>query len=138
MDSSRAVNSGSNKKFLLLPNDILRFLFNYLRGPEKCNIMLLNKKFYSLVYVNTGKDIHNYKYIHDYIYYIIKYDYINLLKKIKRKNIFPDLCTSAARYGSINVLKWAHINGYKWNESTCGEAAKARSLECLKYLHENG
>ena len=40
-------------------------------------------------------------------------------------------------FGHLEILKYAHENGCKWNEYTCMYAAKYGHLECLKYLHEN-
>lgn len=41
----------------------------------------------------------------------------------------------AAKNGDLDILKYAHKNGYHWNNSIC---AVASNLECLKFLHENG
>ena len=45
---------------------------------------------------------------------------------------------SAAKYGHLKVLKYAHENGCRWDKWTCSYAAQFGYLEILKYLHENG
>ena len=55
--------------------------------------------------------------------------------------IWPDrdytVCTSAARAGSIACLRYAHQNGCTW-DGTCIAAAENGMLECLMFAHENG
>ena len=48
------------------------------------------------------------------------------------------VCEKAARAGSLECLKYAHAHGCPWNRWTCVSAAAAGSLECLKYAHEHG
>ena len=47
-------------------------------------------------------------------------------------------CSSAARYGHLECLKYAHENGCPWNDWTCRYAAADGHLGGLKYAHENG
>jgi len=47
------------------------------------------------------------------------------------------VCTSAARAGSIACLRYAHQNGCSW-DGTCIAAAENGMLECLMFAHENG
>ena len=42
----------------------------------------------------------------------------------------------AAKNGHLDCLKYAHENGYKWDNIVCSEAAKNGHLDCLKYAHE--
>lgn len=34
-----------------------------------------------------------------------------------------DMCERAAWYGQLNILQWAHANGYFWDVATCDQAA---------------
>ena len=47
-------------------------------------------------------------------------------------------CTSAARSGNLERLKFAHENGCPWGEYTCDAAADGGHSECLRYALENG
>ena len=47
-------------------------------------------------------------------------------------------CEYVAKYGYLNILKWLHENGCPWDKSTCIYAADSGYLDCLKYAHENG
>ena len=98
-----------SNKFLLLPNDVLRFLLNYLRNPEKCNIMIINKKFYRLIEDKK-------KYRENYIWDIIKYDYINLLRRLKKDDIPEYICNDAFRSGSIECLNYLRENSFALDE----------------------
>ena len=44
----------------------------------------------------------------------------------------------AAKYGHLEVLKWARENGCPWDEVTCAYAAKGGHLDVLKWARENG
>ena len=46
--------------------------------------------------------------------------------------------STSAEYGSFECLKYAHENGFTWDEWTCKYAAQNGHLECLKYAHQNG
>ena len=48
------------------------------------------------------------------------------------------VCQTIARFGSIELLGWAHNNGYIWNEETYVSATLEGRLDVVKYLHENG
>jgi hypothetical protein len=48
------------------------------------------------------------------------------------------VCSAAAAGGSIECLRFLRDQGFSWYESTCTAAAGAGKLECLKYLHESG
>ena len=49
-----------------------------------------------------------------------------------------NITNEISEHKSLNWLKYAHENGSPWNKRTCKNAAEGGSLECLKYLHENG
>ena len=46
-------------------------------------------------------------------------------------------CSTVAKNGHLECLKYAHENGLYWNRYTCSIAALNGHLECLKYAHEN-
>src|SRR5690606_14784214 len=48
------------------------------------------------------------------------------------------ICIDAVKSASLNCVKYLHENGCPWDEETCSVAAGVGSLECLRYLHENG
>ena len=48
------------------------------------------------------------------------------------------VCNSAARRGSVRLLKWARVNNFAWSADTCTCAASHGHLPALEYLHENG
>jgi hypothetical protein len=48
------------------------------------------------------------------------------------------ICAWAARAGSLECLKYARSHGCPWDLSTSMNAARAGSLECLRYAHEHG
>jgi hypothetical protein len=47
-------------------------------------------------------------------------------------------CYSAATWGNLNNLKYAHENGCERDQNTCEIAASMGFVECLKYAVENG
>src|SRR5579872_2117134 len=47
-------------------------------------------------------------------------------------------CSFAAKNGHFEVLKWARLNGCKWDSNTCTGAAKNGHLEILKWARLNG
>ena len=65
---------------------------------------------------------------------------LDLLKYARKKGCDWDefTCRRAAEGGHLHVLKYAHENGCPWDRFACTKAAKAGHLEVLKYLHENG
>ena len=52
-------------------------------------------------------------------------------------SIQENLCTMAAEYGYLNILKWARKNYYPWDENTCSNAAKNGHLKLLKWARKN-
>ena len=49
-----------------------------------------------------------------------------------------NICTAAASKGHLKILRYAHENGSRLDESICKEAARNCHFEILKYAHENG
>ena len=48
------------------------------------------------------------------------------------------LCYNAARRGSVECLRYLHENGYPWDASILSSAAEKGHLECFQYAYENG
>jgi hypothetical protein len=48
------------------------------------------------------------------------------------------VCELAAVEGHLDILRYAHENGYPWDGDSCRAAARNGHLSILKYLHENG
>lgn len=47
------------------------------------------------------------------------------------------ICGFVGRYGHLEILKWLHTRGYKWNDEIYQEAALHGKLEILKWLKLN-
>jgi hypothetical protein len=45
-------------------------------------------------------------------------------------------CYQIASRGYLNILKWAHQNGYTWDHRTCAQAALHGHFEILKWARE--
>ncbi len=61
---------------------------------------------------------------------------IKWLKDVAPKNY--NFCTSAARYGKLDILKWAYENGFALTPWICIHAAKNNNLEILKWARSLG
>lgn len=48
------------------------------------------------------------------------------------------VCTTAAKYGRLNMLRYAHAAGCYWSTTTTAAAAGNGHLDCLRFAHENG
>ena len=55
---------------------------------------------------------------------------------MRTHKLLGETCSRLAN--NFVCLKWAHENGFTWDEVSCQEAAKFGNIKCLKYLHENG
>jgi len=49
-----------------------------------------------------------------------------------------EVCTTAAKGGHFDVLKWLRENGCPWDLGTCMMVVNGDHLDVLKWLHENG
>lgn len=49
-----------------------------------------------------------------------------------------DICCIAANYGRLDILKWAHKNGYVLNNNICVLAASNNHLHVLKWVRKKG
>jgi hypothetical protein len=71
---------------------------------------------------------------------IAKYGNLELLKWALANGCDWDerTCSYAAYGGHLEVLKWAHANGCNWDTWTCSNAASNGHLDCLKWARANG
>jgi hypothetical protein len=53
-------------------------------------------------------------------------------------NIDETICQRAAESGEIDILIYAHTNGFPWDKSTCIAAAENGHVSCLQYAIDNG
>ena len=63
-----------------------------------------------------------------------KLGWLSTLKNRLRRGILhkPSVCTSAAEFGHLEIVKWARENDCPWDELTCAHAAGGGRLEILK------
>lgn len=50
----------------------------------------------------------------------------------------PSLCTTACKYGKLEMLKYLHSHNFLWDEWSANTAAQYGQIECLKYLCQQG
>ena len=51
---------------------------------------------------------------------------------------WEEFCNKACEGGSLECLRYLHENGFPWNTSTTLIAGWKGNLDCLKYAIENG
>jgi len=72
-----------------------------------------------------------------------RYGSIEVLKWLHKKNFTLNdrifyLVANSDRDNVLEILKWLHENGCPWNETACYGAAERGHFDALKWLHENG
>ena len=123
-------------------NDIPYKIYDYIVN----NITIIE------IYYNFLQDIFNDFFFLDEIKILFRYDkkditcicaekgLLNLLI-YAHKNGYPldnRTCYYAARNGHLEILKYAHENGCIWDWKVCSNASLNGHLAILKYAHENG
>ena len=81
----------------------------------------------------------NIKKDHIFMIYAVCYGKIEIIKWA-HENGFPSggqLCVYAAEGGHFEILKWAYENGYDISVDTCYCAIRGGNIEILKWLHQN-
>ncbi len=69
---------------------------------------------------------------------LVKFNNIELLQiAINNGHNMDGICYYSAKYGNLDILKWARKNNCVWNACTCSNAAKYGHLEILKWALEN-
>ena len=114
-----------------IPNEIIKEFLKYLNLGDKYALLFVSKRFALFVGKQECERI---------MEKIIKYGTVNQLlwaEKMDYKYDKNEICETAALGGNLEILRYAHINEYPWDELTCTYAAKKGHLECLVYAHEN-
>ncbi len=123
-----------------IPHDIYKYVFD---NKKSINMELLNQFDNKFDLINDIKII------------ITDINYVNLcfinniinnngsidLLKYAHENGYTsnkETCEIAAKNGNLEILKYARENGCTWDKETCEYAALYGKLDCLKYAHENG
>ena len=62
------------------------------------------------------------------------------LQQMTRINTRSDISyiIQSVERGYIELLRYLHKRGCRWDWTTCAYAAEKGQIECLKYIHENG
>ncbi len=87
------------------------------------------------IYSTGENDTYEEKYVEYYAYFGNK----KILQKMQTTHNIKDdyyICAYIAGSGSLEMLQWAHENGYMWNERTCMYASANGHLSCLIYAHK--
>jgi len=118
------------------PNDLYDWIFN---NKDKINMDLLKEQFPMNPLINEIIEIIDTP--DDKL--CGKFSSIGNLSLLKyaHENGFgwdEETCCGAASSGHLDCLMYAHVNRCSWNYKTCSNASANGHLECLKYAHENG
>jgi hypothetical protein len=112
--------------------DILRNTVSYVGKQQYRFVAAINKDFKD-AYLNL------FPYYKETYFDASTLDHLNISFEwtlIQRKrNSTP--CNSAARHGSLEMLKYVRSMGFAWGPLTCSAAARSGHLHILKYLREN-
>ena len=114
-----------------IPIEIIKEFLKYLNKADNYVLLFVCKKIALIVGKQENKLIMD---------EIIKYGSVNQLlwfESLGNKYDRDKICKISVTGGNLEVLKYAHKNGYHWNKNTCNYAALNGQLECLKYAHEN-
>ena len=99
--------------------------------------MIINCPYEIYDYIKLNQNIIDLSYIKENFYDLPFFDEFIILCSTENNNDKYFICKESAKKGFLNLLKYAHKNGYHWYEDTCSLAAVKGHLECLKYAHEN-
>ncbi len=69
---------------------------------------------------------------------IKSFKWVNDVEICFKSNGVGNMCTTAAKYGNIEILRCANDYGFVGNLETCLKAAKYGNFDCLKYAYESG
>ena len=124
-----------------LPKEIIYEIYSFLGNTDKRRLRQTSKLYHIKFkekdkleeLIVDGYDIPDRPYGYYYIMLMVEHGRLDLCKKININH----LCFYAARYGQLNILIWAHENGYPWDKYTCRYAAHGH-LDCLIYAYEHG
>jgi hypothetical protein len=136
---------GENKLFRII--SILEYLELSTKEAVDELVWLIggSKKLFNKYFVACNSNNNEYK-VNEYVDYILKNELERHYKRsihrvklnVRFRGAYKLNTAEIAKYGNLRLLKYAHENGYKWDEVTCQYADGYGHLECLKYAHENG
>src|SRR5436190_13832787 len=76
------------------------------------------------------------------------FSFCNIYSKLILTRVYPkqfkidknprDFCLYAVKNSYLELLKWAHENGYPWHQDVCDYLARKGHFETLKWAKENG
>lgn len=151
------------KNDIINHNKDFKRILEYLIEGKKNNLVVEDFTFSILLFENRPKCFADTKEINPNM--MIKYDLLDVLKYVHnivriefvyqlsarygRLNIFkwacknkykfePNVCIIAAKYGNFELLKWAMHVGFPFDKITCANIASHGNLEMLKLARENG
>ena len=115
----------------VLPDCIFREVLAWAGKGEFLFIGTINRRFYKVYKKLTGNT---------------RTSYASAFSSIPRSKMTLQqsdrlkfsACGTAARWGYLEVLKWARANGCPWGSSTCTYAARGGNLDVLKWARANG
>jgi hypothetical protein len=136
---------------MILPIEMIEEIYSHLGNTDKRRLLQSHKNFKVKLQKNQFVNYYLEEYARDrypipqlYITFenielFIVTDHLEMIKQIKmdkrQQRIF---CHLSAKYGKLDLLKYAHEQGYDWDENTSSNAVEHGHLDCLKYLHEQG
>ena len=115
----------------VLPDCIFREVLAWIGKGEFLFIGTINRRFYKVYKKLTGNT---------------RTSYASAFSSIPRSKMTLQqsdrlkfsACGTAARWGYLEVFKWARANGCEWDASTCASAARGGHLDVLKWARSNG
>jgi hypothetical protein len=110
--------------------------------------------FLSCEYAASNGHLECFKYLHEHraywnsdIFYVCAFNgHLNCFQ-YANEHIFEnlnsiqkneDVCACAAEKGNLNILIYAHENGFPWDRKTVQNAKRNKHMDCLKYALDNG
>jgi hypothetical protein len=113
---------------LSLPNELIELILQDFFNEEKLSVMLASK----LVPIRTLKIKKD-----ELVETVVRSNNLKYYQWLESILVVENVMNACAKWGSLEILKYAHENGCRWDGHTCEQAAGGGYLECLKYLHEN-